>query len=413
MQTPDFYELFGRLVKKKRKKRGWTQEEAADQILGNINKNPEISLVEKGGRNLEDWNIRRYRDALDISAEELASLKNRRYRRPPQDEFPFKSFGKLELPVAYIFGDPEEPYSLEDFVVTMKDEIFHETEQFPSAIKAELPELEEIFYCSIPDRTVIKDNEMPRMDDFSQEGESQENERGRVILKLSKTRFVHYCATNRSLEKDMYQSDDRKDTVREVLAPEPLELTNSLLGNPYSTHVSIISVNPKQKPREQVSVLRRKANSPIYPRFYQSVAGYGSLAHVDTNGVPSPFATAVDESKEEFSKNLDIHIEGVKITGLCMSNEDLDLNFCSYFVTNQTAQSILNSTRRDAFEGQRSFIPWHPKSVIDHIVRNKWEPVGAYNMIMSLIAYFGDDAVNTAVASCKRKPWFDFLEHDV
>lgn len=413
MQTPEFYELFGRLVRKERIKRDWSQAMAADHILGNIDKKGEISRVETGTRNLEDWNIRRYCDALGISSEKLASLNNRMYRRPPKEEFRFKSFGKLELPVAYIFGDPEEPYFLEDFVVTLKDEVFHESERFPAAIKAELPALEEKFYYRIPDRTAIRDNEIPRMDDFSQEGEGQRNERGRVILKLSKTKFIHYCATNRSLEEDMYQGGDIIISVREALAPEPLELSKSFLGNPYSVHVAIISVSPEQSPIEQVSILKRKDNAPIYPGFYQSVAGYGSLAHVDASGTPSPFATAVDEAKEEFSKNLDIHIKGVKITGLCMSNEDLDLNFCSFFVTKQTAQEILNSTRRDAFEGQRSFIPWHPKSVIDHIVRNKWEPVGAYNMIMSLIAYFGVAAVDKATASCKRKPWFDFLEHDV
>lgn len=202
------------------------------------------------------------------------------------------------------------------------------------------------------------------------------------------------------------------DTIRQAYAKFPYNLAESPLANPLSVHVVVISKNLNQTPQDQVLVRRRSNKVALYRGFYQSsAAGYMNLvAHVDDNGKPNLFLTAIEEAQEEIADKLDLQPSDFKLIGICANWEDLDLNAYGFVETGLSAAELIGDHKRDTSEGPLESLPFSPSHVLEHIAKHPWEPVGAMAMCAALSAHFDRAQVDAAAQRVPAKAWRDFTE---
>jgi hypothetical protein len=230
-------------------------------------------------------------------------------------------------------------------------------------------------------------------------------------LHVSQTTFGVFTATNRSLDYAVIPAVGPYKTIREKYVSFPYVLERSVLGNPFSANLVVVSRNPRQNPNDQVLIRLRSEKVALYRNCYQLAAsGYVSLGHIDASGKPNPFVAAVDEAKQEIADSLIIPPSDVRMIGLALNWEDLDLNFFGFAETELPIAQLLGDTRRDDYEGYLEATPFTPSNVMEHIARNRWEPVSVMGMCSALISHFGRPAVEDAARRVPETNWRAFAE---
>jgi hypothetical protein len=101
----------------------------------------------------------------------------------------------------------------------------------------------------------------------------------------------------------------------------------------------------------------------------------------------------------------------VKMVGLAVNWEDLDLNAYGYSETGLSIAGLMGDFQRDAYEGWIEGVPFTARAVLSHIARNRWEPVSTLAMCAALLSKFGRDEVEAEARRIPAKSWRAFLEY--
>lgn len=309
-----------------------------------------------------------------------------------------------------LFGSPELPLRMQDVNIDYVPEMFNQRADFPLELSAVIPFLRKEYTTALGAHA-IQDNPIPRLNGYTQAGEGPNDERGEITLHIGLTTFGTFVGTNRSLDQAVLPSIGRNLTLREKYVSFPYILEESKLANPFSANLIVVSRNPEQTPAAQMLIRMRSNKVALYRECYQlSASGYVNLEHKDSFGNPNPFVTAVKEAKQECADRLILSPSDVRLIGLAVNWEDLDLNFFGFTETNLTVASLLSDTRRDAYEGFLEAVPFDPTTVLQHITSNRWEPISVAAICCTLIACFGRQTVESIALTIPAKTWSDFIE---
>jgi hypothetical protein len=314
-----------------------------------------------------------------------------------------------------LFGTPRTPFHMANVKIDFQPQMFHQGSDYPEALLEAIPYLTKIYLEQYGKSWT--DNPIPRLSGYTQVGETEENMRGELVLHFQLTTFFTFLATNRSLDHAVIpgagtiERFTRNQTIREAYVNFPYEIEKSVLANPLSANIVVLSSNLNQDPNDQVLIRKRSEKVALYRNCYQTAAaGFVALAHKDEFKQPNPFVTAVEEVCEEIADRLRLSPSEFKLIGLSVNWEDLDLNMYGYVETGISVADLISDFRRDAYEGWIEAIPFTPKEVLSHIVQNRWEPVSAFAMCAALLAKFGQEEVEAEARKLPAKPWHTFLE---
>lgn len=367
----------------------------------------------------ERWIVPPVARWMDQTAIKRAVRRARLVKQVPSipPEFQKYSLGNIEIPVMNLFGSPHSPFSSERVKIEYEPITYHQEKGYPQVLSDAAPYLERLSLDKSPGNWV--DNTLLRLSDYTQEGETQTNEPGNLTLHFKQTSFFTFVTTNRMLDYPVVPASGpvtrfvRNQTIREAFVSFPYELAKSVLANPLSTEVVVISRNLDQVPNSQVIIRRRSDKVAFYRGFYQtSAAGFMTTAHRDSNTrLPSPFVTAICEAREEIADVLQLAPADFKMIGICVNWEDMDLNAYGYIETGLPVRTLLGDFRRDAFEGWPEAIPFDPGAVLSHIGQHRWYPVSVLAMCAALLAHFDRRQVETVARSIPAKNVLDFLEN--
>lgn len=180
----------------------------------------------------------------------------------------FKKFrvGNIEIPVMTIMGSPSHPRSQEEVTI----EYSALSERFmPEPLSQSIPFLLRRYHEQYSTGKTATDNNLPRYLGYEQEGEGQNNEPGRITLRLGLTSFFQFLATNRSLDVAALPSLGRNKTLRETYARSEYDLLSSPFANPLSSNMVLISSNLHQVPERQVIIRKRSDKVALYKGFFK------------------------------------------------------------------------------------------------------------------------------------------------
>jgi len=264
----------------------------------------------------------------------------------------------------------------------------------------------------------ITNNVLPRLIGYTQQGETENDERGGLTLHYEWTMFDTFLVTNRSLDHRVISARGavRKFTqvlsIREAYVADPLDLRASVLANPLSAHVVVISNSIHQTPQREVLLHRRSDQVALYRKCYQSSAsGFMQDSHRHpTTGHPDIFTCAVRETQQEVSDRLKLDRSDFKMVGIAMNWEDLDLNAYGFAETCIESRSLVAGFARDRSEGILKEIEFAPDPLLTHIATEDWEPMGAFAMCAALLAHFDVTDVEAAAQRVRTKGFADFYE---
>lgn len=175
--------------------------------------------------------------------------------------------------------------------------------------------------------------------------------------------------------------------------------------------MALISRNSNQTPQNQLIIRKRSQQVALYRGWHQvSATGYISLAHTNPDGIPSPFVTAIRETKQEIADSLSLQPEDFKLIGLALKWEDLHPGFFGYIETIKPVHELLGDFRRDAWEGHPYGISFDPFTVLSHIATEKWHAISALSAIAALLAFYPRDEVESIAKTMPSKGFKDFIE---
>ena len=323
---------------------------------------------------------------------------------PPPQEFPTFKLGRIEAPAMNLLGDPDTPFSCAEVrIETDPASSGAHRPDYPIALKAAKASLEEMHRRRYS-HTEIADNPLPRLEELVQAGETEGNLRGGLTLRFGLTTFSTFMATNRSLDYSCIPSDGilgRIRTIRDAYVRFPYRLHESVLANPLSANVFLISRTTAQTPTEQVIIRQRSSNVALYRGAFQaSAAGFVSVSHLDAQGRPNPFVTAVSEAREEISSLLPAEPAEYHLLGIAVNWEDLDINAYGFMVTDLAVADLLGGFRRDDYEGSMQSLPFEPECLLNHLVSNRWEPISVVASFIGVDSFFGYSRVMTWREAC-------------
>ena len=358
---------------------------------------------------------------LDRVAMQRAKARYRPTRIPdPPKEFTKYRLGNIEIPVMNLLGSPETPFEMDEVRIEYQPIMYHQQSDYPAALADAKPYLEKAYLQRYGLESLPRTgwyNERPRLYGYDQSPELADDKRGELTLYFNLTTFDTYLTTNRSLDYAVIPKSGTvsrfttNQTVREAYVSFPHDLRTSVLSNPLSATVVVISRNLNQTPKDQV-IIRLRKQVVLYRDCYQvSAAGFMSLAHRDESGMPNPFVTAVDEARQEIADRLQPPPSDFKLIGISLNWEDMNLNAYGYIETGLSVQDLLGDFRRDAFEGWLEAIPFEPKAVLSHIAQHKWEPMSVLAMCATLLACFPRDEVEAMARTIPAKTFRDFFEN--
>jgi hypothetical protein len=339
----------------------------------------------------------------------------------PSNDFLRFRIGNLEIPVMSIVGSPESVFHPDEVIIRFHPILRHQQDNYPVELLAAQPYLfdESKRKYHIGQIQATEENIVPRLDKVSQGPEIEGDKRGRLYIDLSLTSFDTFLATNKTLDycvipkSGLVSRFNTNQTIRDAYCVPPYEdLEKSVLANLPAVHVAVISRNLSQSPVDQLIIRRRSQDVITYKGFLQvSATGYMSLAHHDSFGVPSPFYTAIMEAKQEIADSLSLLPKDFNLIGVALRWEDLLPIFYGYVETGFSVQELLGDFRRDAYEGTLQAIPFNPKSVLTHIVREKWEPVSALAAVAAVLVFHPHSEVLTVARELPAKNMRDFFEN--
>jgi hypothetical protein len=95
--------------------------------------------------------------------------------------------------------------------------------------------------------------------------------------------------------------------------------------------------------------------------------------------------------------------------GIATVWKDMDFNAYGIIKTSMSIAEILAANRRDN-EGEIETVPFDARTVLEHIVSHKWEPVSALAMCATLLSVFGYEHVNRVARSLPPKESNSFYD---
>ena len=326
-------------------------------------------------------------------------------------DFNFFKLGDITIPAKWMVGTTSAPYGPADVEIADRDEVHEQQADYPAEITAVYPEiLAATFKAFDQNPKKLRDNPLPRLDRWEREPEGPHDERGRLKLTFSRTSYFQIWGTNVALDVPFFSKLLRRETtLRESFCSAPYEaLERSVLANNPGVEVALISRSPEQDPPLQL-IIRQRSDASGYRGWFQSSAsGHLGLGHVDMNGAPSPFVTAIAETVQEVSEYLKLTPEDYRLLGLVLKEQDLHPSFAGYIETSRPSALLVADSCRDSYEGKKSAIAFTPEAVLDHIVRNRWFPLSALTLIQTLITYHGIEAVEAVAKRVGLKRVQDF-----
>ncbi len=336
----------------------------------------------------------------------------------PASEFHCYRIGNLEIPVTPVVGSPETPFHLDEVTIHFQPLIKEQQPDYPLELRAARQYLIEETERKYGLKTLGDDDIMPRLDKIEQGPEIFGDKRGHLNIYLSLTTFYSLAATNRGLEYRVIPASGlvsrftSNQTIREAYCLPPYhDLSKSLLANAPGVEVAVISRSLSQNPKDQLIVRRRSQDVLFFRGYYQvSATGYMSLAHRDSNDNPNPFITAITEAKQEIADSLSLLPEDFNLVGVSIKWEDLHPAFYGYIETGRTVHELLGDFKRDSYEGTLSAIPFDPKSVLSHIIKEKWTAPSALTTISTLLAFYPRREIEAIARTLPAKEWKDFIE---
>lgn len=329
---------------------------------------------------------------------------------PPDKDFRTYHIGNIEIPVSGIVTSIKKPFTYDEVNIIFKNEIFEEKEAYPKDIKQSKKYLLEKHRLKYNAEYV--DNKIIRLDSLKQGHEDENDERGKLFLNMSITRYSDMLITNGMLDEPI-SIKSKIFTLREKYKYLPYsELGKSVFSNPPGVEVIVLSKNVNQSPNWQV-ILRKRSNNVIgYKNHFQvSASGYISLGHIDKNGKPNPFITACEETQQEIAEGLSFEPTDFKLLASALPWHGLCPNFIGYFESEKPVNQIIGDFRRDSYEGDIEAIPFNPNHVLKHIAENDWTPMSAYAMIAVLSSFYRKEEIDSIASSLKQKTCKDFLFH--
>lgn len=320
-----------------------------------------------------------------------------RSHKTPSAKFNSYKIGNVTIPVMSLVSFIKQPCKPSDVIAHFKNEHFENQEDYPSELKeAKSALLSDAFKKGVLNEKTYKDNKLYRLDSISQEAEDEHDNRGKLILHFSLTRYSNIVAINSSLDIPILK--DNTKTIREEYSYTPYrDLSQSILANAPGVEVVVLSHNEKQEPKTQVIIRTRSNDTTFYHGHYQvSASGYMNQSHIDEFGRPSLFVTAAREAGQELADDLILKPEDFKLLGIGLTWSGLCPNFIGYYETDMPADEIVGGHSRDGHEGDKEAIPFTVESVISHLAKNHWTAMSAFAMISTLLAKFPAKEVRTA-----------------
>lgn len=325
--------------------------------------------------------------------------------------------GNIEIPAMQMHGTPEQPYRIDEVQIEFEPSFRHEKDDYPKDLLLAKNYLVKTYQQRYKLEPIGTANYLPRLDEVSSAGD-QGNKRGNLRIRLSFTTFEDFIATNRSLDKRILPAKGlisqfrSNQSIREVyVSPPYTDLSKSVLANPPAVDISVISRNLNQA-KDQLIIRQRSKKVASYQGYYQvSATGYMSTEDRElSDAPPNPFYTAVRETKEEISYRLVLEPKDFKLIGLSINWQDFLPVFYGYFEIGVSVQELLGDFKRDAYEGNLFAIDFDPKTVLSHIVREKWEPQAALAAISTLLAFYPFEEVKKTAEKLHAKKLQDFFE---
>jgi hypothetical protein len=172
------------------------------------------------------------------------------------------------------------------------------------------------------------DDILGRLDDVSVD-------KDRWVLKFSKTRYFHFAALNKGLDRPLLTMP-RAISLRYFLNENPYDLYSSVLPNPLGIVTSLV-LQPENK-----IILTIQSNRKFEGTGMMAASIGGSLSinehDLDSSGLPDPFTTVVREANEELGINIStsdvrffglgrdlVTLEPVLIGQVCLDVKENDL----------------------------------------------------------------------------------------
>jgi hypothetical protein len=123
----------------------------------------------------------------------------------------------------------------------------------------------------------------------------------RLVLKFSKTRYFHFAALNKGLDRPLV-SMSGSTTLRDFLNENPYELHSSMLPNPLGVVVSLV-LEPENR---IVLTIHSNRNFEGTGKIAAAIGGSLSIneCDIDFSGLPDPSHTIVREANEELGLNV-------------------------------------------------------------------------------------------------------------
>lgn len=397
---------------------GDTLDDKARELIEYCKRRGQMRSLEKRCQELRPHVSWVTEDIEKISSQETtysAGVKYGIVQTPnPPKGFDKYRLGNIELPVMNLLGSPKTPFNLSEVIIEHEDLIHYQQPDYPAPLADAKDYLVGTYIKRFKGNW--RNNPLPRFSGYRQSAETSENRRGRLTLSFSRTDFFTFLATNRSLDNKIIPVEyalgtTDYQTIREAYVNFPYKLEESFLANTLGAIIVVISRNLYQRPKDQVIIRFRGEKVALYQNCYQvSASGFMSLAHRDSNDLPNPFVTAVVEANEEIADRLQLEPADYRLIGIAVNWKDMDLNAYGYAETGQSTRGLLGDFRRDAYEGTVEAIPFEPKSVLQHIAQNKWEPVSVLTMCATLLAHFPRREVEAIARTLPAKHARDFDE---
>ena len=185
------------------------------------------------------------------------------------------------------------------------------------------------------------------------------------------------------------------------------------MANNPSVAVVLISDSPEQTPRRQMMIRQRSPNVAGFRGWYQaSASGHLAMGHLDSEGKPSPFVGAIDETCQEIARNLQLAPDDYKLIGVVLKEQDIYPSFIGYIETDRPVEDLMNAQCRDRWEGERQAIDFTPSVIFKHIAEHDWFPSSVMAIIATLEAFFPFNEIKTAALTMKPKPTQSFYLDD-
>ncbi len=308
-------------------------------------------------------------------------------------------FGNIQIPVSVLQGVPDETYRIDEVEINYRDAFFHEQADYPRLLKNNFDFfLDKALSAHRVEKHRINDNPLVRLDNFGCLPEGPNDEKGALVLDLSKTSYFNVWANHMALDVAVPGNNDlHSNTIRRLFCPAPAELDHSVLANNPGIESMLVSDAGQPLEHRSIIVRRRSQHVAGYRGWFQSSSsGHWHLAHQNDDGVPCPFVSAETEAKQEIDFDLDVSPADWSLFGLLMRHQGFGLSLFGFFESQKSAVELIEAGCRDKYEGRISAIPLNAEAIFEHIARNKWFPQSAVCLIYTGIYFLGIDQMRSA-----------------